>query len=359
MGVESLRIKNFRGIGECCFSDFTQVNVFIGKNGLGKSSVLEAIYLASSKFHRDYFLTSPFIRIIEKRGWGRDQLSAIVSEIKYKHIFDPSITLNDERYMLSLSSLTPALYEQLDEKTRKEIEPDRSVVFRVEKEEKKESKWYCDVILSLHRFSTKLVDYVIFSDDFKKDFEEEFKRSILIDEQMIRDVSDIALIFGLFVDIGGWKAKKAIVEALSKFYEGVCDIDMRGEMVRVIFEDYAVSFSSIADGLKSAIIISLAARVMERGVLCVEEPENHLHPALQEFYIRQLIESSAERGNQVFISTHSLEFIERLLKEARERNVPVNVYNFTAIENGRLKYRVYKRDVAYLSIREIGRDLRI
>ena len=44
-GFKNLEIKNFRGIDRLVMEDFSRVNVFLGQNGSGKSSILEAILM--------------------------------------------------------------------------------------------------------------------------------------------------------------------------------------------------------------------------------------------------------------------------------------------------------------------------
>ncbi|MHA1626364.1 MAG: AAA family ATPase, partial [Candidatus Asgardarchaeia archaeon] len=48
MFIKSMTIRNFRGIRECSIDDFSDVNLFIGRNGSGKSTILESIYLSSA-----------------------------------------------------------------------------------------------------------------------------------------------------------------------------------------------------------------------------------------------------------------------------------------------------------------------
>ena len=45
-GFKNIEIKNFRGIDHLKIDDFSRVNVFLGQNGSGKSTVLEAIALS-------------------------------------------------------------------------------------------------------------------------------------------------------------------------------------------------------------------------------------------------------------------------------------------------------------------------
>ncbi len=46
--ISRLTVRGFRGIREGVINGFSQFTVIIGKNGSGKSSILEAIYLASA-----------------------------------------------------------------------------------------------------------------------------------------------------------------------------------------------------------------------------------------------------------------------------------------------------------------------
>ena len=44
-GFKNIEIKNFRGIDQLKVDDFSRVNVFLGQNNSGKSTVLEAIHM--------------------------------------------------------------------------------------------------------------------------------------------------------------------------------------------------------------------------------------------------------------------------------------------------------------------------
>jgi len=48
-----------------------------------------------------------------------------------------------------------------------------------------------------------------------------------------------------------------------------------------------------------------------RPLLCIEEPENYLYPTLLREFVEELREY-AVRGGQVFVSTHSPDFVEAL-----------------------------------------------
>ena len=46
--IKSIVIENLRGIRRCIVEGLTDINIFIGKNGAGKSTILEAVYIASA-----------------------------------------------------------------------------------------------------------------------------------------------------------------------------------------------------------------------------------------------------------------------------------------------------------------------
>ena len=63
--IQQLCIDNYRGIDSLCIQDLGLVNIFVGQNGVGKTSVLEAVAL----------LASPTVKMHERLGKWRDMSS--------------------------------------------------------------------------------------------------------------------------------------------------------------------------------------------------------------------------------------------------------------------------------------------
>ena len=67
--LSKIEIERFRGIKHAFIEGFKQINLFLGKNNCGKSSLLESLFLASG-------LSNPLllIHVNIMRGYGKSRL---------------------------------------------------------------------------------------------------------------------------------------------------------------------------------------------------------------------------------------------------------------------------------------------
>ena len=69
-GFKNIKIDNFRGIKHLEIDDFSRVNVFLGQNSSGKSSILECLMLTVGMSNPDYQQSFRFYTIADtlKKG---------------------------------------------------------------------------------------------------------------------------------------------------------------------------------------------------------------------------------------------------------------------------------------------------
>lgn len=80
----------------------------------------------------------------------------------------------------------------------------------------------------------------------------------------------------------------------------------------------AISPSNMGIGFSQMMPLVASAFGSENSLIAIEQPELHVHPALQTELADLFIQSAKERGNRFFIETHSEHLILRVMRRIRE-----------------------------------------
>jgi AAA15 family ATPase/GTPase len=128
-------------------------------------------------------------------------------------------------------------------------------------------------------------------------------------------------------------------------------------ILHLVFEDHSVPVAFAGDGLYALVQLSLELASRPQGVVLLEEPEVHEHPAAIRQAVRAIL-AAVRRDIQVILTTHSLELIDALLAESSEADLErLSLYRLE-LDNGRLiSVRKPGPDIAFAR-GEIEEDLR-
>ena len=90
--------------------------------------------------------------------------------------------------------------------------------------------------------------------------------------------------------------------------------------------DGSFSTELVNQGMGLNQIVFLLAKILyvKNHLICIDEPEIHLHPSLIEQFVKVLVEIAKKEGKQFIFSTHSEHWLLSLLAEVNDGNLSAN-----------------------------------
>lgn len=345
--IESVEIKNYKVIDYFKVENLTNINFFVGKNNCGKTSLLEAIFLNLEP-------SNPQVIIWRVSNQIRQ---IMVSEDNLAWLFHK---MNMEKNIEIISVYDS---KKMRVKIRPKISSDFAQIIPSDTQE--------TINKTLNSVSNnKKVTGLVFESKFNG--KNEVKSSFGIRGNNITDIkqSEYETFSGLFIEsnmlladiahiiaqIRIAKKEQIFDEYLKLFDENILGVEVIGSetMIDIQGMPQKVSINIMGEGFKKFLLVVGSLILAKHSYICIDEIENGLHFEAMKKLIESIVKLSNKAKIQLFISTHSYEFLEILNNIALEtKSNNIAVFNLKQTEEKLQTTRYDMADLKHLLNAEI------
>ena len=378
--LENITIHQFRGLKELELKNLGQINLLVGINNSGKTSVLEAlsiycdpldlrVWLSTARQREDNSRTPPldalrwlFSKQTSQTGTilisGNGSFAVKKMSASYEDIERMFFPERKKEFVFMNSQISDGENEQIS---------DGENGLEVEKG--------LDLKIELYDSQLKLFDqeepdfignYKLWEKDFllsRKPIKKEFKLPISIVTPTSHRSNAGQTI--LFSEARFHNFKSDVLDLLSQMDRNISDIEIlvSPEYTSAHANIYIqhkklglVPVSSFGDGIRRLLHIALKLASVKGGILLIDELESTIHTDALQNSFQWLVKWCKEMNVQLFATTHSLEAVDTLLV-ANESASDLVLYR---LEPHETQTRVVRHDWSRLKrLREnLGREVR-
>ncbi|MDI6903787.1 MAG: ATP-binding protein [Methanocellales archaeon] len=312
--IEKLEISNFRNIKHTKLDDLKELNILIGPNNCGKTSILEFISsLRNLRYERGLYLCQDCRKFEESdKDVGGIYLSLCREDFYLKK--DP----NKIKIMLTISfnkeqidKLVPGVLKKQEEKLSK-----TTVTCQHIKN---------DIMMESH--GTTQLRGKHFSVFTHEDLIEEISKSILYcPEGRLQNYREKEFAQYIREKRLSGAQKRRWITFLKKYIDSKIDDERYENLIRKVDgEDFETTILEQGSGVRSLVCLAVDILFTNAKIILIDEPELGLNPFAKQEFLKFLLDECKER--QVFIVTQDSTFVNPILW----KNDKVGVYFYSLI----------------------------
>jgi len=309
MQYKSLKIENFRGINKLLLSDFKQINLFVGENNCGKTSVLEALFLITGVSNPQLPMTINQLRGLNYTlGDDRDHL-LVYHKLDYNNtIFLEAKEINKTRSLKIMPHIQSGNNEATTTIGTNEFE--KLSVNTLTKNKLVDGYSY-EIIVSRNGKSEvyKAAIYpvgLIYNQDIPKKYVETINATLVNPVNVLNQLPH-----NLNTLIKNKQIDK-VVKVLQKIDLSVSNIIVGTD--NLIYCDTGlpqlIPINVMGDGIRRALSLTVTIANFTNGCVFIDEVENGFHYKSIEVLWKAIFEASKEFNVQIFATTHSMECVK-------------------------------------------------
>ncbi|NUM37238.1 MAG: ATP-binding protein [Candidatus Brocadiae bacterium] len=318
---KNISIKNFRGITNLAVGGFRKVNLLIGKNNCGKTSALEALFLASAPTNPELPLRINKFRglgIIEEQFWH-----LLFNKFGDNHKIEIAVELQqpEEKRSLKIEKIAgnkiPIGKPQNLKSHSLKLEPTETFL-KVEESYSNMSSRTTGILLQamFQREESEPEKVVAMAqqveDGIALDIQEKREnpfRAVFINSRTL--FSDAAVRLN---NLQIQKETPLLVKVLQQVEPSLVNLSLghQGVIYCDIGLDRLIPLQCLGDGISRLLAIILAIWDMKGGVIMIDEIENGLYHSSLKILWNAVLKFAQQFDVQIFTTTHSMECVKAL-----------------------------------------------
>lgn len=316
-GLDKLYIDSFRGIRDLSLKHLCPINLIVGNNNCGKTSMLEAV-----EFLR--FYNSGLINVLQIARQRDYQFAMEYSNSIYENVMcmfpqesqikkiELSGTYNDEEFSYRFHGENKKMFYDFAQERGGRLNRTQTALAGEAEVDGFEGGILVNLGKKFKQTPVKFHRYVRMSDYSYAESE----------SLPIRYVGAFAHLRGDIINeiVRNEEYKDICVMMLKLFDNGISDIltlpsDIGSHMVNYIKHDRLgnMPLSTYGDGVKRALVLANEIVRSRGGILLIDEIETSIHKQYYDDIFRFVTKACQQYNVQLFITTHSLEALDGIL----------------------------------------------
>lgn len=328
--IKSVHIHNFRGLSDLRLEGCAEVNILVGPNGIGKTSVLEALHLACSGNDPGAFQRPAYFRgqLLQPISRGKDlPLRSLFRDLLISNEIAIELNGPDTGHTLRISSVQPnqtislpPVDQNTDPGIMRGVPELRALKFAYTHPTKSKDKAAQHQALMILEDGGIKVQGGMCGHCIRSSF------------LASREISPLAEVAQLISNLSKQRQRPKLVELMSAVDDRVRDFEvLTDEGVPVPHVDIADSRTLLpahvmGDGFVR--LLQLAAYLLNPAVavIAVDEIDSGIHHSVMTAIWRQIVALSSQRSFQLFCTTHSEEMIQAAIPAFESRETMLRVF---------------------------------
>jgi len=314
---KNIHISKFRGIRDLDVTDLKNINVFLGGNNVGKTTILEAFFLLTGMSNPTLPMRINNLRskrLFADSAIGQNMFLFYNVDTKNNPVFEANMSNDDfRRLSISLSdkqntekALLPN-YVSVASSDEKHIGAECVVLnFEIKGKNDKTSKRYKSEFCTLN------------NGNVQQSISNNYQEQILA--QFIASSADPSTLTANISELIKAGKKSEIVELIKLFDNRIVDLEALIDSVYIKYQGVKnlLPIDMCGEGLKKFLYIITGVANGKNDILLIDEIENGIHFSAYSLLWKSIFELARKNKLQIMITTHSKEVLTYLTTAINE-----------------------------------------